>query len=326
MGAMNFNRDPKSKHDSARSSMPGNYPASQPRAGQQKYIPQSNPGLHQDMGMVVEKGSRRKPSRARRWLLLLFIIFFVFFTPFRTTILVLGIDSRPGEEWTGRSDTMIITTIPPVLPQVSMLSIPRDLWVGIPGYGENRINTAHFFAEAAVKGSGPQAAAKTVEANFGIKVPYTVRIRFDGFKEIVDAMGGVNITLTEAMSGLDAGTHHLDGTQALAFVRDRETSDDFWRQKRGQMFIAAAVQKMINPLNWFRVPAVTAALSNAIQTDIPAWLYPRVLYSMAFSAIKGFDSQTLPRELVTPYLTDQGAQVLLPNWDLINPLVKSIFN
>jgi len=67
-------------------------------------------------------------------------------------------------------------------------------------------------------------------------------------------------------------------------------------------------------------------LSNAIQTDIPAWLYPRVLYSMAFSAIKGFDSQTLPRELVTPYLTDQGAQVLLPNWDLINPLVKSIFN
>jgi len=144
MGAMKFNRDPKSKHDSARSSMPGNYPASQPRAGQQKYIPQSNPGLHQDMGMVVEKGSRRKPSRARRWLLLLFIIFFVFFTPFRTTILVLGIDSRPGEEWTGRSDTMIITTIPPVLPQVSMLSIPRDLWVGIPGYGENRINTAHF--------------------------------------------------------------------------------------------------------------------------------------------------------------------------------------
>lgn len=322
---MNSNRQQNKKNSNNHSNVPDYYSPAQSRAVRQKYAPQSNPDLHRDMGMVVDKSGKRKPSKFKGWFFLLLIIFFVFFTPFRTTVLVLGVDSRPGEGWIGRSDTMIITTIPPVLPQVKMLSIPRDLWVGIPGYGENRINTAHFFAEAAAKGSGPQAAAKTVEANFGIKVPYTVRIRFDGFKEIVDAMGGVNITLTEAMSGLDAGTHHLDGTQALAFVRDRETSDDFWRQKRGQMFIAAAVKKMINPLNWFRIPAVMVAVNNTIQTDLPAWLYPRVAYSAVFSAVKGFDSQTLPREMVTPYLTDQGAQVLLPNWDLIYPLLKSIF-
>lgn len=306
--------------------LPDTYSPSQSRAVLEHYSGQPKGSYHSDLNVPVNKGKDKTPGRVRRVLLLLLILFFFFFTPFRTTILVLGIDSRPGEEWTGRSDTMIITTIPPVLPQVSMLSIPRDLWVNIPGYGENRINTAHFFAEAQKKGNGPQAAANAVEANFGIKVPYTVRIRFDGFKEIVDAMGGVNITLTEAMSGLDAGTHHLDGTQALAFVRDRETSDDFWRQKRGQMFITAAVKKMANPLNWFRLPAVLNAVGNTVQTDLPAWLYPRVGYSLAFSAIKGFDSQTLPREMVTPYLTDQGAQVLLPNWDLINPLVKSMFN
>lgn len=317
---------PQPQNSSAkRSNLPDVYSPSQSREVQQKYSAQSHPELHSGVEMDIDKNKKRKPSKFKVWFFLLLIIFFVFFTPFRTTILILGIDSRPGEEWTGRSDTMIITTIPPVLPQVKMLSLPRDLWVGIPGYGENRINTAHFFAEAQEKGSGPQAAAKTVEANFGIKVPYTVRIRFDGFKEIIDAMGGVNIKLSEPMSGLDAGTNHLDGTQALAFVRDRETSDDFWRQKRGQMFIAAAVKKMINPLNWFRIPAVLVAVNSTIQTDIPAWLYPRVLYSVAFSAIKSFDSQTLPREMVTPFLTNQGAQVLLPNWDLINPLVKTVF-
>ena len=295
-----------------------------PRPGQPNSS-RSNPGMHQNVNLSVDESKRRRPSRARTWLLAIFVIFFVFFTPLRTTILILGIDSRPNEGWVGRSDTMILTTIPPVLPQVSLLSLPRDLWVNIPGYGENRINTAHFFAEAQTAGSGPRAAAQTIQANFGVQVPYTLRIRFDGFREIVDAMGGVNITLTEPMSGLEAGTHHLDGTQALAFVRDRESSDDFWRQKRGQMFITAAAQKMVNPLNWFRLPAVIAAVGSSIQTDVPVYLYPRVLYSVAFSALKGFNSQTLPHEMVTSYLTDQGAQVLLPNWDMINPLVKTIF-
>ncbi len=282
--------------------------------------------LHEDVNVRLDELKKRRRPHGRGWILAALLIFFVFFSPFRTTILVMGIDARPDEGWVGRTDTMIITTIPAVLPQVKMLSIPRDLWVTIPGYADNRINTAHFFAEAAKAGSGPQAAANAVEVNFNIKVPYTLRIRFDGFREIVDAMGGVDVTLNEPMSGLDAGTHHFDGTQALAFVRDRETSDDFFRQKRGQMFISAAFKKMISPLNWVKIPAVWKAVSNTIQTDVPVYLYPRLAYSLAFSAIKGFDSQSISRDMVTPFLTDQGAQVLLPNWDLINPLVKSIFH
>lgn len=322
---MNLNRSKNTSQSEKKSNLPDYYAASRSADVAKRYSAQNDPALHEPINLSIDPEKKKKSHRGRGWMLLFLLLFFVFFTPFRTTILVLGIDARPDEGWTGRSDTMIITSLPPVLPQVKMLSIPRDLWVTIPGYADNRINVAHFFAEAEKAGSGPQAAAKTVEVNFNIKVPYTVRIRFDGFRDIVDAMGGVNITLTEPMSGLEAGTHHLDGTQALAFVRDRETSDDFFRQKRGQMFITAAIKKMINPLNWFRIPAVAAAISNTLQSDIPAWLYPRVAYSLAFSAIKGFDSQTISRDYVTSYLTDQGAQVLLPNWDLINPLVKSIF-
>jgi len=305
--------------------MPAYYAASNSGDKQKSHGSSTNPALHEGVNVGLDEVQKRRRPRGRGWLVILLIIFFVFFTPMRTTILVLGIDARPDEGWIGRTDTMIITTVPPVLPQVKMLSLPRDLWVSIPGHPDNRINTAHFFAEAQQAGSGPQAAAYAVEVNFNIKVPYTLRIRFDGFREIVDAMGGVDITLTEPMSGLDAGTHHFDGTQALAFVRDRETSDDFFRQKRGQMFISAAIKKMISPLNWVKIPAVAAAVSDTIQTDIPVYLYPRLAYSLAFSAGKGFLAQSISRDMVTPFLTDQGAQVLLPNWDLINPLVKSIF-
>lgn len=281
--------------------------------------------------VVVPQRNSKKETRRRKhgclpWFLLGIIILFVFFTPFRINILVLGIDSRPGQEWMGRSDTMILTTLPPVLPQVKMVSIPRDLWVAIPGHPDNRINTAHFFAEVENAGSGPKAAADAIRVNFGIKFPYTIRLRFDGFKDIVDAMGGVTITLPTAMSGLEAGTHHFDGTQALAFVRDRETSDDFYRQMRGQMFIAAAFKQMLNPINWPRIPMVIAAFNKSVQINLPVWLWPRVGYSLVFSAIKGFHAQSITREMVQPFLTNEGAQVLLPNWDLINPFMKSIFH
>lgn len=262
------------------------------------------------------------------WLvtLSLLLIFIFFFTPFRTTILVLGIDWRPSESpWLGRSDTMILTTIPPVLPQVSMLSIPRDLWLTIPNHYENRINTAHYFAELEVPGSGMQAAKEAVEANFGINVNYAVRVKFTGFVEIVDAFGGVTVNLPEAMSGLEAGPNHLDGKQALAFVRDRKASDDFFRQERGQLFVASAIKEVLNPLKWPRIPAVLAVAAANIDTDLPIWLWPRTAYALTFSALKGFDAHTLDRTMITPWVTDEGAQVLAPNWELMNPLIDGMF-
>lgn len=270
-----------------------------------------------------------KPARKRssRWSvpILLVLIFLLFFTPFRINVLVIGIDRTPDGTTAGRSDTMILTSLPPVLPQMRLLSIPRDLWVNIPGVGENRINTAHYFAELNQPGTGLEAAAGVVETNFGVTVPYVIRLKFNGFVNLVDAIGGVTVDLPKDMSGLTAGKHHLDGTQALAFVRDRSGSDDFFRQQRGQLFIAAAVKGMLNPVKWVRLPAVITAFFAAVDSNVPLLVWPRLLYGITFSAIKGFDSHAITREMTTSWTTDQGAQVLLPNWDLILPMVNQYF-
>jgi polyisoprenyl-teichoic acid--peptidoglycan teichoic acid transferase len=253
-------------------------------------------------------------------LLVLYLLF-----PARTNFLILGIDRPPAGTNMSRTDTMIVVTVNPLKPDIGMLSIPRDLWVAIPGHGENRINTAHFFAEIDHPGSGPAAAQAVVQRDFHVTVPYYVRVRFDSVTDIVDAMGGVDIELKTAMSGYDPGWHHLNGKQALAFVRDRKGSDDFFRMSRGQMFIMAAVRQMINPLNWWRVPLVAVTSLRMVDTNIPAWQLPRIGVAFMRGLVTGIDAKTLTRDMVTPTITDQGADVLLPNWQRIYPLVKEIF-
>jgi polyisoprenyl-teichoic acid--peptidoglycan teichoic acid transferase len=267
----------------------------------------------------------RKKKHFWCWFCLAAVIVLLLFTPFRINILLLGIDPTLDGSATGRSDTMILTTIPPISPYMHMLSIPRDLWVNIPGHGQNRINTAHFFAEIAKPGSGPQAAAEAVELNFNVPVQYTVRIKVDGFKKIVNAMGGVTVDLPTDMSGYTAGKHFLNGRQALALVRDRKGSDDFYRQERGQIFLKGAMKQMINPINWWRIPKVATAIAQSITTNIPFYLWPRVGYSVLFSGITGFDTHSLDHKMVQGWITDGGADVLLPNWELINPLVDKLF-
>lgn len=288
----------------------------------------SNSGTPVDLSLVNHPVlTRDSPSRKKawRWWLLVILVFLLFFTPMRTTVLILGIDRPPEGTWAGRSDTMILASITPVLPDVSILSIPRDLWVSVPGQGENRINTAHFFAENSAPGTGKAAADGVVETNLGVTVDYVVRIKFDGFVKIIDAMGGVTVNLPVDMSGLAVGEHTFDGTQALAFVRDRAGSDDFFRQQRGQMVILSAVKEMMNPAKWVRIPAVLTAVLQSVDTNIPFWIYPRLVYASLFSAVKGFDARTFDREMITPWVTDGGAQVLLPIWEKINPLLFELF-
>jgi hypothetical protein len=94
----------------------------------------------------------------------------------------------------------------------------------------------------------------------------------------------------------------------------------------GQIFITAMGRKMLNPITWLRIPGALIALNRAVDTDLPLWLWPR--FALVFARallLNGFDSHVLPREAVTPWLTDQGAQVLLPNWDLIFPTVREMF-
>jgi LCP family protein required for cell wall assembly len=245
--------------------------------------------------------------------------------PFRTNILVLGIDSRPGEGDVGRSDTMILTTFLPHKPYLGAFSIPRDLWVTVPGHGENRINTAHFFGEAEQPGGGPAAALEAVRQNFGVDVDYYLRIRFDGFREIVDALGGVDVSLPAPMSGYPAGVHHMNGEQALALVRDRKGSDDFFRMERGQIFLKSVWKSLLKPSNWPRLPGLLVAVSHTVDTDIPIWLWPRLGMVLVRLGPDGMDARSITREMVTPFTTSGGAQVLGPRWDQINPVLMEIF-
>jgi polyisoprenyl-teichoic acid--peptidoglycan teichoic acid transferase len=245
--------------------------------------------------------------------------------PGRTNVLLIGIDARPKEGNLGRTDTMILTTFLPLQPYVGVLSIPRDLWVKVPGYGENRINTAHFFAEAAQPGSGPEAAMEVVRQNFGVNVDYYMRMHFNGFIDIVDAMGGVDVTLPTDMSGYTAGTYHLDGTKALALARDRETSDDFFRMSRGQLIIKAVIKQVLKPTTWPRLPAVFVAATQAIDTNVPVWQWPRLAFALLRVGPSGIDNRIISRDMVTPFITSGGADVLAPKWGAINPVLAQMF-
>ena len=242
-----------------------------------------------------------------------------------STFLILGIDRPPQGTNTSRTDTIILVKVSPITPTVRMLSIPRDLWVQIPGVGENRINTAHFFAEANQPGTGPAAAANTVQTDFGIPVQSYVRIRFDGFTNVVSALGGLDVDLPSAMSGYPAGKVHLDPTQALAFARDRKGADDFFRMDHAQIIIKSIVAQVLKPTTWPRLPAAVVSGMAAVDTNLPAWEWPRLALAFLRAGSGGIDNKTLPREMTTPYITSGGADVLLPNWGLIRPFVKDMF-
>jgi anionic cell wall polymer biosynthesis LytR-Cps2A-Psr (LCP) family protein len=138
-------------------------------------------------------------------------------------------------------------------------------------------------------------------------------------------MGGIDIDFPSPMSGYDEGLHHLDGTQALALVRDRAGTDDFFRMERGQLFIRSAILAFTNPLILPRLPAILIALPAAAETDLPIWQWPRIALAMLRAGPDGIDGRTISREMATGFFTADGANVLLPNWDLINPMVDELF-
>jgi LCP family protein required for cell wall assembly len=238
----------------------------------------------------------------------------------------MGIDTRDADSNLGRTDTLILTKFQPAIvnPDVGLLSIPRDLWIDIPSIGENRINTAHFFAESEQPGSGPQATIDVVEVNFGVDIQYFVRIRFEGLKSVVDVLGGVNLNFSRPISGYSAGSHHLNGEQVLAFVRDRQGSDDFFRMERGQLFLKALFRKFLTPSTWLRIPQSIPAIRNAVDTNIPIWQWPRILLTLLRVGPDEMRNFVISRDMVQPFTTSGGAQVLSPNWELIKPMVSEM--
>jgi LCP family protein required for cell wall assembly len=206
----------------------------------------------------------------------------------RVTILLLGIDYADwSADHTGpsRSDTMILFTIDPQTRTAGMLSIPRDLWVNIPGFDHARINTAYYQGEAnKLPGGGPVLAMKTVEQVIGVPVQYYAQVDFMTFVHLIDQIGGIDVNVEKKVKidpigpGADdyvlpAGLKHLDGMKALAYARARNTSGgDVDRAKRQQSVIIAVRNKVMDPTLFptliAKAPAVYAEVQNGIKTNM----------------------------------------------------------
>ena len=276
---------------------------------------------------------RRGISCCLVFLLLPLVVVLVYLlAPVRSNFLVLGIDRPPQGTNTSRTDTIILVTVQPLKPYIGMLSIPRDLWVPIAGQGENRINTVHFFAEIEKPGSGPSATAQAVQTLFKAPVTHTLRLQFDGVEAIVDAMGGVTVDLPAALPGsteapgLPAGKQHLTGKQALALARDRKGADDFFRMAHGQLLVRSVALELMQPRTWPRLPLVLVTIAQYVDTNMPIWEWPRLGLAFLRLGADGIDSRTLDRSMVKGFITSGGADVLLPQWDKIRPVVDEMFH
>lgn len=206
----------------------------------------------------------------------------------RITVLILGIDERAQEEedfW--RTDTIMIGTLDPVTMQAGVLSIPRDLWVHIPGYTENRINTAHALGDAYDHpGGGPALVVQTIEFNLGIEVDYYVRFNFQAFVELVDRIGGIDIEVPETIHDpcyptadygceelhIEAGPQHFFGDMALKYARVRYTEGGDFDRARRQQQVVLAIFDRITQLNLLpqlatQAPELMRVLGTSVRID-----------------------------------------------------------
>jgi LCP family protein required for cell wall assembly len=262
----------------------------------------------------------------------------------RVNILLLGVDKREGEHGPWRTDTMILGTVDPQSKTAGMLSIPRDLWVPIPGSGESRINSANFIGDRdKYPGGGPALAMKTVEYNLGVPVHYYVLVDFDGFEKIIDTIGGIDVNVERTLHDemypdpspddpnrvrtihFETGLQHMDGKAALEYARSRLSTSDFDRSHR-QMQIILAVREKALRLNLIpRVPELMVTLADIVQTD----LQPGNIITLARlgGEIEGenLQSAVIDHTMTVEHVTPSGAQVLLPIREKIRPVVEELF-
>lgn len=190
----------------------------------------------------------------------------------KMNIMVLGVDER--SEDVGRSDTLFMVTIDTNTKEVSMLSIPRDTRVKIPGYGYDKINHAYAFG-------GHELSRQAVEGLLGIPIDHYIMIDFNSFNKIVDAVGGVEIDVEKRMYyedpydgrnglviDLQPGLQQMDGATAIQYVRYRDEEGDIGRVQRQQKFIRALMKEVASPTVIPRIPAIIQQVSSAVKTDM----------------------------------------------------------
>jgi polyisoprenyl-teichoic acid--peptidoglycan teichoic acid transferase len=246
----------------------------------------------------------------------------------QVNLILLGSDQRQG---TGgfRTDTLILVTINPKAGTVHMTSFPRDLYVYIPGWTINRINTAF-------PRGGFGMLQDTFEYNFGVRPDYYALVNFWTFTSLIDNLGGITVhvgaTLTDQRSGygnytVQRGQVIMDGETALWYVRSRYSTNDFDRTRRQQEVVRAIFYKLLNINAIARAPQLYDTYKRSVSTDMPlediTSLLPVAAQLTDSSRIQQFFIG--PRQ-VTSWITNNGAQVLLPNREGILEIMRQSLN
>jgi LCP family protein required for cell wall assembly len=263
----------------------------------------------------------------------------------RVNILLLGIDERQDQYGPWRTDTMIVLTIDPEYNTAGILSIPRDLWVNIPGYGANRINTAHYTGDLKKHpGGGPALVIKTVQDFFGIPIHYYVRVNFRGFVEAINTIGGIDIYVEEEIDdpeypdeayGYDplyipAGLQHMDGELALKYARTRHSGSDFDRLRRQQQVIMAVRDKVLRfdllPELLPRLPELLKTVGDSVQTDLQLDEMLKLVQLASKIDDEHIKTAIIGSSMTVPTTTPNGAKVEIPIRDEIRVVVDEIFS
>jgi LCP family protein required for cell wall assembly len=266
----------------------------------------------------------------------------------RITVLLIGLDYRDWSAGEGapRSDTMILLTIDPLTKTAGMMSVPRDLWVNVPGFGYNRINMAYSLgAGSQLPGGGPELARKTVEQVIGVPIQYYAQVDFYTFVEFIDLIGGIDIHNREKLrldpvgEGKDkivitcCGMRHLDGEAALAYARFRKDKEgDIARAERQQRVILAIRDKVLSPENFpvlvGKAQQFYEEFSAGIKTNMPFDTALRLGVLAKDIPIEGIRHGVINYDMVTlddVVLGGQPASIMKPMPDKIRELRDQIF-
>lgn len=239
---------------------------------------------------------------------------------------ILGIGADADDYLYGLADVMRIARIDFVTPKVTILTMPRDFWVEIPGISDHyditsgKLNQSYLYGNPGLgyydgPGAGPGLLARTLDLNFGMRVDQYGAVNMEAFKKIIDRLGGIDIYLEKDVDGhpqedsdaedmgyFYAGQHHFNGDQALRFARIRNKYNDFVRQDNQTLVLCAVKDKLLTPDILPHIPGIVADLQGEVLTD----LSPQQITQLACLLPK-LDRENLiftsfPQELLTPGL------------------------
>ena len=255
-------------------------------------------------------------------------------------ILLIGQDRRTDDE-IGRSDSMIIATLNRKKQSLTLTSLMRDTYLGIPGYGGNRLNAAYAFG-------GAELLDAAIEHNFGVAIDGNVEVDFLSFTKIVDDLGGVDIELTEEelavlngnirdinyQTGEDeenhlvnsAGVYHLDGTQALAYARIRHVGNaDFERTKR-QRTVLKELFKNVKNLSVIEIMSTVNNVLSYAETDMSYGDLVSLTIEAISMAVTDIDTHNIPEDVGYESQSIDGMDVLVPDLDACRRFLSEITN